>query len=125
MSNLGDIARLQGDDEGAAGRYQESLALFREIGDKRGVSFCLEGMAEVACTEREYERAARLFGAAVALREAIGAPLPAAERKDYESNLAAARAGLSDETFVKLWRQGRQMKLDAAIAYALKTPLDT
>jgi tetratricopeptide (TPR) repeat protein len=122
VNNLGDIARLQGDYAGAASLYRESLPLFRELGDKRNVTFCLEGLAEVACTEGEYERAARLFGAAVALREAIGAPLPAAERTDYESHLAAARDGLSDETFTELWRQGRDMKLDAAIAYALKTP---
>jgi cardiolipin synthase len=51
-----------------------------------------------------------------------GAPLPAAERTDYESHLAAARSGLSDKTFTELWRRGREMKPDAAIAYALKTP---
>jgi len=124
VNNLGDIARLRGDYAGAASLYGESLPLFRELGDKRNVTFCLEGLAEVACTEMEYERAARLFGAAVALREAIGAPLPAAERTDYKSHLAAARSGLSDETFTRLWRQGRDMKLDAAIAYALKTPND-
>ena len=119
LNNLGDIARLEGDYAGAASLYQESLPLFRELGDKRNVTFCLEGLAEVACTKSDYERAARLFGAAVALREAIGAPLPAAERTDYESSLAAARAGLSGETFAELWEQGREMKPDAAIAYAL------
>ncbi len=124
LTNLGDIARLRGDDAGAASLYRESLVLFREIGDKRGLTFCLEGLAEAASKLGEYERAAQLFGAAVALRDAIGAPLPAAERTDYESNLAAARAGLSEEGFTALWQQGRDMKLDAAIAYALKSPRD-
>lgn len=122
LANLGDIARCQGDYNGAAALYEESLTLCREIGDKRGVTFCLEGLAEVACTQADYERAARLFGAAEALRETIGAPLPGVERADYEGNVKSARAGLSEETFTDLWAQGREMPLERAIAYALKSP---
>ena len=124
LSNLGDIARLQGDFGGAAALYRESLGLCREVGDKRGISFCLEGLAEVACTRDEYDRGARLFGAAVALREAIGAPLPVAERADYERNVEAARRGLSHETFAQLWGEGRQMPMERAIAYALGSESD-
>ncbi|HKQ54218.1 MAG TPA: protein kinase [Pyrinomonadaceae bacterium] len=119
VNSLGDIARLGGDYAGATSLYRESLVLFRETGDKRSLTFCLDGLAEAACKLGQYERAAQLFGAAVRLREAIGAPLPAAERTDYDTSLAAARAGLSEQRFAALWQQGRDMKLDAAITYAL------
>jgi predicted ATPase/serine/threonine protein kinase len=121
LTNLGDIARYQEDYARAAKLYEESLALCRELGDKRGVTFCLEGLAEVACTQNAFKRAAQLFGAAEVLREAIGAPLPSVERADYERNVKAARAGLDEETFTDLWAEGREMNLEQAITYALKS----
>jgi predicted ATPase/serine/threonine protein kinase/Tfp pilus assembly protein PilF len=124
LANLGDIALHQGEHKRAAKLYEESLALCREIGDKRGVTFCLEGLAEVACTQKAFERAAQLFGAAEALREAIGSPLPVVEQADYERNVRLTREGLDEEIFIKLWAEGREMTLESAIAYALKSPLD-
>ena len=47
-----------------------------------------------------------------ALSEAIGALLPA----DYERNLAATRAGLSEEAFAAAWRQGEAMTLEQVMA---------
>ncbi len=51
----------------------------------------------MACAHAQPERTARLFGAAGALRDAIGTPLPPVERASYEHNMAGARAELSEE----------------------------
>jgi hypothetical protein len=99
---------------------QESLQLKREIGDKQGIAFSLEGLATIARLESRGDLAARLLGSAAALREAIGAPLPSAERTDYDRDVAAVRAQLGEAAFAKAWAEGRAMTLEPAIDYALK-----
>ena len=49
-------------------------------GDKSGIADCLDGLASVAGAREQPAIAARVFGAAQALRERIGAPLPPAGR---------------------------------------------
>jgi predicted ATPase len=75
LLNLGRIAWYQGDYGRAAAVLEESLTIFRDLGDKRGMALGMEGLAAVACAQEQPERAARLFGAAQAVREAIGMPL--------------------------------------------------
>ena len=50
----------------------------------------------------------------------LGAPLPPAERPDYERNLAAARAQLDEVTWQTAWAEGQAMTQEQAIAYALE-----
>jgi hypothetical protein len=76
----------------------------------------LEGFAHVAGAEGDAERAARLFGAAEALREALGAPLPPVERAHYDRSVAATRAALGEEAFAAAWAEGRALSLEQAIA---------
>ena len=67
-------------------------------------------------------RAARLWGAAERLRQAIGCrPAPAA-RTTYERALAAARAQLGTADFDAAWDSGRGMSLEQAIVGALLKP---
>src|SRR5262249_31769054 len=62
---------------GAAGRalLEESLAMFRETGHRYGLARSLERLAGLALALQQNDRAARLYGAASSLRQAIGAPL--------------------------------------------------
>jgi len=117
LTDMGGVAQARNAADQAARLYGEALALSWKIGDKRRVAFCLEGLATAAGTCQRI-RAARLFGAAAALRDAIGAPLPPSEQADYERNLAAARAGDAD-TFMAAWRAGGAMGLEQAVEYAL------
>jgi hypothetical protein len=66
------------------------------------------------------ERAARLLGAAAPLRHDVGWYLNAADRVDYDRNLAAVRAQLDEATFTTAWEVGRAMTLEQAIAEALE-----
>jgi hypothetical protein len=65
------------------------------------------------------ERAATILGAAAALREALGTPLPPVERDEHEARLAAVRGGLGEETFHANWNAGRAMDWEQAAAAAL------
>ncbi len=63
-------------------------------------------------------RSARLWGAAEALREAIGAILSPLERSYYEPHIVAARAPLDEEAWEAAWEEGRALTRAQAIEYA-------
>jgi tetratricopeptide (TPR) repeat protein len=119
LRSLGTVALCTGQPDRAARLLQESLMVFRDLRDKRLIAWSFQDLGAVARHRGEYEVAARLLGAASALREAIGAPLPSADRAAYEDNLAALRANLSDAAFSVAWEQGKAMPLEEAIQYAL------
>ncbi len=102
LSNLGKAARRQGDYPRAVLLYQESLALLYEQGDRPSIASRLRGLALIAALMRQHTRAARLWGAADALREAIGAPEPRPYARAQEA-IAATRRGLGDEAFAAAW----------------------
>ena len=72
LANLGWAALLRGDQERAKAAYEESLVVCKVFGDKMIALESLEGLACIAVTREEAEQAARLFGPAEALREAVG-----------------------------------------------------
>ena len=59
-----------------------------------------EGLAAIAAAQNEPERAGCLFGAAEALREAMGIPLAPVERPDYDRHVAALHAALGESYFM-------------------------
>ena len=76
-------------------------------------------LGRLAAAMGDVERAARLYVASAVLREAIGAPPRLAERPDYERDLAAARATLSEGAFAAARTDGQVMSPEEAIDYAL------
>lgn len=95
---LGGIARVQADHARAAALYDESLRLHRELGDRLGISQDLEGVAAMRAARGRPGSAARLWAAAEALREEIGAPPKDPEREvrapRREGPRSARRGGL-------------------------------
>ena len=63
--------------------------------------------------------AARLLGAATALREALGTPLTLSEQVDVERLVAPARAALGEERWAAAFAEGRALTLVQAVAEAL------
>jgi DNA-binding CsgD family transcriptional regulator len=121
LINMAQSARNRGDVQRATALYAEGLALRWDQGDKISVVGCLRGLALVAALGRQYDRAARLFGAAERLREAIG---EGDDRSDSraEKALAPARAALGEEAFEAARAAGRAMPLSEAVALALAVP---
>ena len=83
--------------------------------DKLNIASGLEGLASVVAAQGAYTWAARLWGAAEALRESIGAPLPAVECPAYERALAAACLHLGKSGFARTWAKGRSMAAEDAL----------
>ena len=67
-----DLARDQGDLEGARRCCEESLALSRELGDLQGVGRALHELGEAALAEEDFDRAVELFHEAVDAARAAG-----------------------------------------------------
>jgi len=117
---LGRVARARGDRLAAVQQLMASLQGYREYwGNQWQFASCLEELAGLAATMQLPVRAARLFGAAEALRESVCVPLPRVHRADYERDVAAARTQLDEATFAVAWAAGQAMTLEQAIAYAL------
>jgi predicted ATPase/DNA-binding CsgD family transcriptional regulator len=102
---------------------RKGLESVRELGDRPGASFALLVEAALAGVRNEPVRAARLWGAAEALREAIGLSMGHQDRVDYdyEGRVAAARAQLDDAAWKAAWNEGRTMSPEQAVDYALQS----
>jgi hypothetical protein len=64
--------------------------------------------------------AAKLFGAAEAVRDALGTPLPPVDQADHDRCLAAVRAALGEDAFAAARAAGHAMDLEQAVAHALE-----
>ena len=116
LSLLGRVEARQGDHVRARALFEESLAIARKVDHKLNIPSCLEGLASVFASQEESVWAGRLWGAAEALREAMGTPIPPVERASYERSVAAARAQLGEKAFAAAWAQGRTMTPEQALA---------
>ncbi len=118
---LATLAQAERDHERARDLFAEGLVLSAELGNEADVAHCLEGLASVAGAEGSMARAARLWGAEEALLEKIEAAVYTyvPDRSLHRSQVAAARSQLEEKAFVAAWAEGRAMKLEQAIEYAL------
>lgn len=119
IRSLGDLVRDRGDLDGAMARYAESVHLAQEHGDRLFLADALCGVASVVTAQGEPARAARLYAAAAAIREQLGASVEGWERPAYERGVAAVRAALSPETFAAAWAAGEDLSPTEVVAETL------
>jgi predicted ATPase/transcriptional regulator with XRE-family HTH domain len=120
LNTQATIAQLQDDDAGTADLLRESVRLLAALRATWSLVYGVFGLAGVAARQGQPERAARLFGAAEALREKTGAvPAFPATQNLYERDLANVRAQLDTETLGAAWAKGRAMTLEEVVAEAL------
>jgi predicted ATPase/DNA-binding SARP family transcriptional activator len=109
----------RGELAAAAQRFREAVDLLRSDGETYFVARSIEGLAIVRVHQGDLDRASRLFGAAEAIREAIGAPLLAHEEARYRRTVAVLAPQLESQKQDDAWAEGRSMTLDEAIDYSL------
>lgn len=109
LAELGFAAEQRGDAGTALARQRQGYEAARATGDPRAVALALEGLAgarslSLSLTAEQtgngrpaYWEAAEMLGAAAALREAVGVPLPAPERADVDRITARLRAAMGAE----------------------------
>jgi tetratricopeptide (TPR) repeat protein len=119
LMNLGEVKMEQGEYEVARALLKESIVLCREVGSTWDLTDILEEVAYVAAGLGNAGDGLRLYGAAEALRDLLGAPIPPSEFPAYQRRSSAVRAGIDHSEGDRLWLSGRLMALDAAVDLAL------
>ncbi len=119
LTSLSEVLIDQNDIAAAQPLLVESLNIARALGDKRTTAFLLENFARVAIIQGDGLRAVKLVGAASALRQTIGAPLPEAEQKILDERLQTAREQFGENVVAELWEQGKTMTMEEAVEGAL------
>ena len=123
-SELAHLLRRQGNDEEAAQLYRTAIVIWLELGHHAAVAHQLESLAMIATAYGDALRAARLFGAAEALRETLKSAMKDVEREEYSRTISALRLGLDEARFRAEWEAGRAMALERAIAYATQAGVE-
>jgi predicted ATPase/transcriptional regulator with XRE-family HTH domain len=116
LALLGIVLALQAEQAAAHTVLEECMERSSKKGEKRMISYVLEGWAYLAVSSGEMERAARLWGAAEAWRESAGVSLPKTLTALHDRLVASASAGMGTAAFTTLWAEGRAMTLDQIVS---------
>jgi predicted ATPase/class 3 adenylate cyclase/DNA-binding CsgD family transcriptional regulator len=112
------VAIAQGDPGQAEHDAHDALALGTEIGSVLVTADALECLAELAAAADGHQRAARLFGAAQAIRQRSGIARFQIYQLGRESALTEIRNTLGDTEFEAAWAEGAALSTEEAIGYA-------
>jgi DNA-binding NarL/FixJ family response regulator len=116
---LGTTLSAQGRLEEACPLLAEALRIYTDVNDPRGVAQCLEALAHVASERAHYESAARLIGAAAALRERVAARPPEAEQARSSAVERVLARALGPQDADTLIHAGRTMPVEQATDLAM------
>jgi hypothetical protein len=92
--------------------------LRRGLDHQRGIATCLEGIGSIAVVIGEPLLAARLYGAADAIRVTIGAPRTGdpADEAEHQRYLTSARLVTAPEEWLTHWRHGQVLAPDTVLS---------
>jgi predicted ATPase/class 3 adenylate cyclase/DNA-binding CsgD family transcriptional regulator len=111
-------AIAQGEPDQADRDAHDALTIAASMQAYSGLSDTLECLAALAGEAGSHREAARLFGAAHAIRQRIGEVRFKVWNTGYEASVAAVRDALGDNDFDSAWAEGAALSTDEAIAYA-------
>ena len=121
QSELGHMERYEGHLEKAEQIYRATILVWQRIGHRAAVANQLESLAFIASAYNRVERAARLLGAAEALREKINIQMSQFERSEYDKEVAGLRNCLGEPAFSNRWSEGCLMTMEQAVEFAVDT----
>jgi DNA-binding CsgD family transcriptional regulator len=112
------VAIAQGEAERAESDVHAALTVAAEIGAFFGLPDALECLGRLAGEASRPREAARLFGAADAIRRRTGEVRFKIYDPQYETSIAASRDEMGDDDFHAAWSEGAALSTEEAIAYA-------
>jgi DNA-binding CsgD family transcriptional regulator len=119
LNQLGRVAQTEGNHTEAERHFTESLGVCWDLGDHWSLPPAMEGLAELATAAGQPERAARLFGAAAAVRETLGVPVKMAGSAGSASTRRRTRGDRVASGFAAAGSEGRAVPVADAVAEAL------
>lgn len=118
LLNLGKLASNRAEPAEAVRLLVDSFSKLLEVGDKFNLAENLESLAEAISQPglADWYWAARLCGAATALRHQIDAPRTAHRQADYNLVVEVTQAQLSRAEWQKAWNEGQTLTLEQLAA---------
>jgi predicted ATPase/DNA-binding CsgD family transcriptional regulator len=117
---LGAVEWQLGDTPAAETRLREAVRIQHQIGHRWGMLTSLEGLAWVAGSGEQLERAALLLGAGAALCQELGIALYPYGQTHHDACEAAVRAGLGEASYRSCWERGHALGREQVVAAALE-----
>ena len=121
LAALGSVALHQGRTEDAIEFLRRSLDVSSRIGDRDNMAWGIE-LLGVAYVHDRGTTAARLLGAADALRDELGNTLEGIELALHEGASAELRETLAPDVLAAAWAAGRALAPGRIVAEVLATP---
>ena len=118
LSMRARVAIAQGEPDQAERDAHDALAIAASMQSYVDTSDTLECLAALAGDGGSHREAARLFGAAHAIRQRMGAVRFKIWDAGYEASAAAVRDALGERDFDAAWAEGVALSTEEAIAYA-------
>ncbi len=112
QSEFGHMERYEGHLDQAEQVYRQTILAWQKIGHRAAVANQLEFLAFIAIAHGYCAHAARLLGAAEALRQLINIDMSPIERIEYDQQVADLRSAIAEATFSNLWSEGRRMTME-------------
>jgi DNA-binding CsgD family transcriptional regulator len=112
------IALVQGESEQAERDAHDALAIAADTHGFLRMPDIVECLARLAVGDGHHQTAARLFGAAAAMRKQIGVVRFAVYQAGYDTALTAARDALGEQDFDAAWAEGAALSTEETVAYA-------
>jgi tetratricopeptide (TPR) repeat protein len=104
----------------AARHFLRYFDIARSVNEKKSICDLLMGMAAVAGGLGQFERAARLSGAAQAALAEIDLPYSPFDQAEFDRHIAFAQDQLGENAFDALANEGQRLPSEQAVAYALE-----
>jgi predicted ATPase/DNA-binding SARP family transcriptional activator len=120
LGNLANLLLQQGAHERAEVILLESTAILSRHKEWRLLPSALDLAAQTAAFRGNYERAARLFGAADRAHRESGTSVAASEQDQFHRAVQSSREGMGEEPFQAAWDVGSRMSLQEAIDLILE-----
>ena len=112
------VAIAQGEPDQAERDAHDALARAADVEAYLYIPDILECLGTLAGDAGSHREAARLFGAAGAIRQRMGAVRFKVYDAGYEASVAALRDAMSENDFDTAWAEGAALSTEEAIAYA-------
>ncbi len=120
-SEFAHIDRYEGRYAESHAGYRKTILIWQKLGHRAAVAHQLECFGFLAITQSNFTHAARLYGAAEALRAKINISMNPTEKVEYQKEVEKVTAGINNEKlFDSAWADGRSMTMEQAIELALK-----
>jgi DNA-binding CsgD family transcriptional regulator len=112
------VALAEGDAEAAERDAHDALACAADTGAQLGAPDMFDFLAWLAAQAESYPEAARLVGAAEAIRQRTSEVRYEIYRADYEALVATLRDVMGQNDFDVAWAEGGALSTEEAIGYA-------